>query len=438
VVVAPATPHGRSALAVVRLTGRGTLAVLDRVARPARAGRWHPGRIRRVVLADREGAFDDGLGVWFAGPRSYTGEDLAELSVHGNPEIVARLVAACVDAGARVAGPGEFTRRAVLHGRMDLVRAEAVDQLVRAASLEGVRVARDGLDGRLGAAFAEIREPLVQVAAELEARLDWPGDELALEPDPVVLRRLEQVADRCGALAETHRAGRIRVEGARVALVGPVNAGKSSLFNRLVGAPRAIVHESPGTTRDVVEARVRLGSLEVVLLDTAGDRVTADPVEALGVELARRAVAEADLVVVVARCRPAGLDEAERGVLERTRDRARIVVTNGVDEPGQVAPGSLPVSARTGEGVDRLVEAVTTALAAAPSDGLMVASERQRDRLLAIGRAARGAIAAWDEAGIAVAADLLTEVIAEIDALTGADTREEILDAVFARFCIGK
>jgi tRNA modification GTPase len=423
---------------VVRLSGPGALDLARRVCVVRSAGPWRPGRVRRVDLVDRDGPFDDGLATFFRGPRSYTGEDLVEIAGHGNPELVARLIGACVDAGARVAAPGELTRRAVLNGRMDLVRAEAVDQLIRATGPEGIRIARDALVGRLGAEVDAVRAEVVGVVAELEARLDWPGDELALESDERLLATLAGIERRCRGLAETWRAGRARVDGATVALVGPVNAGKSSLFNRLVGAERALVHETPGTTRDVVEARVRLGPVDVRLLDTAGDREAADPVEALGVDLARRVVGEADLVVVVLRCRPGGPDEVERALLDRTADRERLVVTNAVDLPGDPLPGSLAVSARTGEGVDRLVAALVEALGAVPSDGLLIASERQRDRLLGIARAARVAAEAWDDAGIAVSADALTEALRELDALTGADTGEDVLDAVFSRFCIGK
>ncbi|MEQ1572302.1 MAG: GTPase, partial [Myxococcota bacterium] len=312
VIVAPATAHGRAAIAVVRVTGPGTLDVASRVVRPRRPGEWRAGRARRVDLVDRDGPIDDGLAVWFAGPRSYTGEDLLEVSIHGNPELVARAVAAFVDAGARVAHPGEFTRRAVVNGRLDLVRAEGVDQLVRAVGPAGVAVARDAVSGRLSAALAAVRAAVIELAAETEARLDFPDDELALTSDAEVLTRLAALERQVRALADTARAGRIRVDGATVALVGPVNAGKSSLFNALLGEVRAIVHPTPGTTRDRVEARARWGTLDVTLVDTAGDRDTDDPVEALGVELARAVVQQADLVVVVVRCRPGGLDPSER------------------------------------------------------------------------------------------------------------------------------
>lgn len=438
VIVALATPAGRGALSVVRMSGDGALQILDRVAKPTRSGVWQPGRVRRAAFRDASGPFDDGLVTVFRAPRSYTGEDIVEMSIHGNPQLVTRLIDACVDGGARVADPGEFTRRAVTNGRMDLVRAEAIDQLVRAAGPEGLRVARDGIAGRLDNALEDLRSTLLSIAAELEARLDWPGDELAYETDERLLEILGSTSRRCTTLAATYAAGRVRVEGLKVAIVGAVNAGKSSLFNRLVGAQRAIVHPSPGTTRDVIEAPVRLDGFELTLYDTAGERETDDPVEALGLQLAREVVAGADLLLVVLRARAGGPDAVERSLLERTADRPRIVVTNRVDEGGEPEPGSIPTSAATEAGLPELRAALKRALGESPADGLMVASARQRDQLLALAEACDRAREALPAAGVAVAADAVISALEEIDRLTGAVTREDVLDVVFAKFCIGK
>jgi tRNA modification GTPase len=439
VVVAAATATGRAALAVVRLTGDGLDAVLAAVVTTARGGPLPDRAPRRVWLRDAEGPIDDGIGVLYRGPRTYTGEDLAELTLHGNPLLVERAVQAFVAAGARLAGPGEFTRRAVVRGRMGLVAAEGVDQLIRARSPAGLAVARAGLDGRTEAAVAPLRERLLDAAAELEARLDWPADDLAFVGDDALLASLRAVADGCRVLAATHDAGRVRVEGARVALVGAVNAGKSSLFNALLGRPRALVHDAPGTTRDVLEVGCRLGPLEVTLLDTAGERATDDPVEAMGQALARELVAEADLLVVVLRARP-GPDPLAEALLARTADRPRLVAWNGIDaDPSPAPPGALPVSARTGDGVEALARAIGAALGGdLPAKDLLLASARQRDQLLATARAVDEAIEALPLAGPAAAAERVTAAVGEVLAFSGTDAREAVLDAVFARFCIGK
>jgi tRNA modification GTPase len=343
-----------------------------------------------------------------------------------------------VAAGARLADPGAFTQRAVTRGRMDLLAAEGVDQTIRATSLAGLQIARDGLEGRVRAALEPLRTALLDVGAELEARLDYPADELAFEDDDALLARLAAAAAQARALADTAAAGRVLVDGARVALVGAVNAGKSSLFNALCGSRRALVHERPGTTRDVLELPVRIGGLQLTLLDTAGERQTDDPIEAAGQALARELVADADLLLVVLRAGPPS--EVEATLLARTADRPRLVVYNGVDRPGAPPPppGAWPTSALTGEGLDALRAALVERLVSAPTGALRLGSVRQRDLLRAFADAADAAAVALPTAGPAVAAEEVLRALGEIDALTGADPREAVLDAVFRRFCIGK
>ncbi|MEZ4321310.1 MAG: tRNA modification GTPase [Myxococcota bacterium] len=434
-IAACATPAGRGALAVVRLSGPHTAAVRDAVLRPCRVGDWAHGRARRVDLVDRDGTFDDGMAVFAAAPRTYTGEDSLEITLHGNPLLVERLLAACLAAGARLAGPGEFTRRAAVNGKLDLVAAEGVDQLIRASTPAGVQIARQAVSGRLSDVLLGFRATVVGVLAELEARLDYPADELAFHGDDALLATLAELGDRCSALADTHEAGRRLVEGARVALVGPVNAGKSSLFNALLRSERALVHERAGTTRDVVEARTRLGPLDVTLLDTAGERETDDPIEAAGLALAQQLVAGADLLLVV--LGSAGGDPTERAILARTAPLPRIVVSNQIDRLPP-APDTIAVSARTGAGLESLERAIVTALLGGLPEGPAIASLRQADLLRSLARASEEAAGALPFAGVAVAAEILVEALGELDALTGADTREDVLDAVFARFCIGK
>lgn len=441
VLVALATPWGRSALALVRFTGPGTHALVGRLVRAHRAAPLLPGRPRRVDVVDAAGVIDDGVLLLGAAPRTATGEDTAELTLHGNPRIVERVLAAAVAAGASLAGPGAFTRRAVEHGRLDLVRAEAVLQAVEARTDAGLAVARAALDGRLGAALADLRTRTVEVVAELEARLDAPDDPLALRDEAELVALLRGVAAEARALAATAAAGGVLVHGARVALVGTVNAGKSSLFNALLGRPRALVHPTPGTTRDVVEASCALGGVAVTLLDTAGERATSDPVEAAGLALAAELVADADLLVVVLRARPGGPDRVERALLERTAHRPRLLVLNGVDHPHAAGPdGALPTVAPEGRGVEALGAAIAAALVGevTTQGGLVVASVRQAELLGALARQADEAVDALGWAGPAVAADALVAGLEAVDALTGADTREEVLDALFARFCIGK
>ncbi len=442
VVVAPATPWGRSALAVVRLSGAGLDEVLRGFVRPHNDGPWHPNRVRRVDVFDEGGVFDDGMVVVSRAPATFTGEDTAELTVHGNPIIVERVLHAAVAAGARMATAGEFTRRALQNGKMDLLQAEAVLQVIHATSEQGLKIGRDAMEGRLGAVVGSMRGDLLEVAAELEARLDYPGDELAKVDDAELLITLGSASARARDLAATFGAGRMYVEGARVALVGPVNAGKSSLFNALVGSRRALVHDREGTTRDVLEVSTMIGGLQVTLMDTAGERQTDDPIEAAGLALAAELIEGADLLVVVLRARGAGLSEVEQQILDRTGHRRRLVVYNGTDRPGMApAPhGAIPTSAKAGEGIEALKDAMRTVLVGAPTKAgeLVVGSARQRDVLLALADCLDEAIEALPWAGVAVSADAVTRGIEQLDQLTGEDTRERVLDALFSRFCIGK
>jgi len=442
-IVAAATPWGHSALAVVRLSGADLdEALLPGVVAPHGGFPLPHNQVRRVDLFDDNGVFDDGVIVFSKGPRSYTGEDTAEITCHGNPQIVERLLAAFVSAGARLAEPGQFTRRAVAHGKMDLLRAEAVMQVATATTKRGLELGRHGLEGRLSETVETYRQRLVGLAAECEARLDYPADELAVDSDGEVLTALHQLSAECRALAGTHRVGQVLVAGARVALVGPVNAGKSSLFNTLLNKTRALVHDTPGTTRDVLEVACVIDGVAITLLDTAGERVTQDPVEAAGLALAQELIAEADALIVVLRAKSGSLSPEEREILSRTTHLPRVVVYNGVDRADCGTPPSeaLPISAKTGAGLGRLKSQLLKLLIGEElgESQVLIASVRQRDQLLQIAKTLDEAQAAFPIAGVAVAAECITDAITVLDTLTGRDTREGILDEMFSRFCIGK
>jgi tRNA modification GTPase len=439
-IVACATAWGRSAIGVVRLSGPQTQDILVAICRP-KGGFPPPRRARLAQLFDEDGTFDEGLLTFFSSKASYTGEMAAEISCHGNPLLIERLIAACVGAGARVANPGEFTRRAFLNGRMDLTRAEAVLQAIEASSPEGLRVARAGLDGAVSSLVEGLRTALTNAIAEIEARLDYPGEDLVFEEEAKLMEGLESIAERAQVAAESYSTGRILVDGATVALVGPVNAGKSSLFNALGGSERALVSSIPGTTRDVVERQIRLGAVSVRLLDTAGDR-QAEGLEAEGIALGRRLTEDADLLIVVV---PAHQPEEAHALLERTANRRRIVVGNHSDRAGaKTEVGTLkflPTSALSGAGISELSRAISEALVGELPGGasLVIASQRQRDLLLGVARQIRQSITAFEgELGLAISAEALYGALVPLDALIGRDSREAVLDVLFSRFCIGK
>jgi tRNA modification GTPase len=437
-IAACATPHGHGAISIVRVSGPDLWGLLRAVC-----GSVPPPREARPRdLRDADGVFDRGLVTYFPGPRSYTGEDVAELACHGNPLLVERLLSAVCAAGARAALPGEFTRRAFRNGKMDLTRAEAVLQAIGATSAAGLAVAREGLDGAVAQLADTLRDGIVDVAAGLEAAIDYPG-EAGVDEDVAFAARCAALADEARAAAGTWRAGHAAVEGACVALVGTVNAGKSSLFNALLGRTRALVSPAAGTTRDVVEAALPLDSLRVRLLDTAGERATDDPIEAAGIALAAAAAAEADLLLVCVPCdRPP--DAATIALLSRTEGRPRRVVHTFADRaplPSSAIPDALRVSVVTGEGVDALRDGLPSMLRGEAPGGAarIIASQRQRDALRDVSDALELAARALnDGAGAAVAVEAAYAALAALDALVGRDTREDVLDRLFARFCIGK
>ncbi|MSP54572.1 MAG: tRNA modification GTPase [Myxococcales bacterium] len=435
-IVALATPLGHSAIAVVRLSGAGLPEALRRVCGRTPTTR----RASLVAVRDAEGRFDEALLTLFSGPNSYTGEDVAEVSCHGNPLIVERLLGAFIAVGARMASPGEFTRRALLNGRLDTIGAEAVLASLHATSPEGLLVARSS--GKLRAAVDGLKDRLLNVAAELEAILDYPAEDLLFSSDAQLVWNLDQVAQEARSIAAGWRAGAVALQGARVVLVGRVNAGKSSLFNALLGETRAIVSPVAGTTRDVVESVLVLPGGRVVLMDTAGDRPSAggddgpvrpDDIERAGIVLGSEAAAGADLRIVCVAATDA--EPAERVPASRP---GTLLVATKLDRGTPGFAHDYAVSSVTGEGIDALRGAILPAITGQVDAGCIVSSARQRDVLLAIADAASNAARALPPAGPAVAVTELMAAIRHADALTGQDSDEEVLNRLFARFCVGK
>ncbi len=382
------------------------------------------------------------LAVWMPGPRSYTGEDVVEISCHGNPLIQDRLVERLVCLGARMARPGEFTRRALLNGRMDLLQAEAVAATIDAVSIGGSQLAMAGLEGRLSQKIRKLQQGFLECCAELEARLDHPGEDLGLDSDQALADQIGGLESRARVLADSWSVGKVQVGGARVSLVGSVNAGKSSLFNALVGRGRALVSDTPGTTRDVVESRVELEGLEVTYLDTAGRRDTAPTpsgaLEAAGIALGIALVEDVDLELWVHR-----MDEPiNRAKLPSSEGRERIIVGTHLDIEGVKIEGvDQVVSNQNGEGIDALKSEIRKRLDGGPTSGERVAlfSQRQHDLMRRLeSHAAASKETLLGVAGVAVAAEELQSALKSLSELTGGDPREEVLDHLFSRFCIGK
>ena len=399
-------------------------------------------------IIDQTGApIDQGLALFFSAPNSYTGEDVLELHVHGSPVVARETLTSVLASGARLAAPGEFTRRAFLRGKIDLSAAEAVADLIDAETRSAARAARAHLAGGLQTEVASVRSRVGTVLEELAATLDFPDE--VLEPPRERLRaEVESICDSLDRMARSWEIGRLVREGPSVAIVGPPNAGKSSLLNALLGDERALVSDQAGTTRDTIEESFGVDGIRVRLVDTAGIREHADRLEAAGIARTERTLQEARLaLVVVDGSRPLAADE--RALLARTRAKRRIVIfnkrdlgTGGYDTRDDDIREALLVSVLDRADVARIRDAIRNAVDV--GDGIdlerpHLATARQADCALAAQRALMSAVIIL-EAGEPI--DLITPDLAEaygaLGELTGDAVTEEILDAIFARFCIGK
>ena len=451
-IVAVATPPGRGGLGVVRLSGPGAqtiaLALLGR-SEPLRPRHATVSRILDHAGAAAPTAFDRVVVTSFPRPGSYTGDDVVEISAHGSPVLLDRIVALARTGGARQAEPGEFTFRAYLNGHLDLVQAEAVADLVEAVTPLQARVAFDQLEGTITGRMAELDAQLFDLITRLEASLDFPEEGYhfieAGEVDQAVGGIRRQVETLLGDAGR----GRLIREGCQVVILGKPNVGKSSLFNRLLGAARAIVTAVAGTTRDLVTDVTDLDGLAVTLVDSAGIRSASGPVEAEGVWRARHALGVAAAAVVVVD-RSRSLEGEDWTVLEETAGRPRVVAVNKVDEPARWAEGALgldaeavivEVSAQTGEGIDLLRGALRDLLTdgEALRDTPAVANRRHIGLLERVDEAlgAAAGAAANRAAEEFVLADL-QRARAALDELTGKRTPDDVLRHIFERFCIGK
>lgn len=449
-IAAVATPPGTGAVAVLRLSGRDARAIADRVLRPARTGHESVALVsHRATLAslcDPHDAqvIDQVLVLPMLAPRSFTGEDVIEIHCHGSTLITDRALRTLLAAGARAARPGEFTERAFLNGRLDLCQAEAVADLIEASSEAGRAAAWQHLDGALSRRVHALRETILDVRALVEAYLDFPEDDLPTSAEREITAVLDATIAAIDALAASFARGRLAREGIRVALVGKPNVGKSSLLNALLGRERALVSPEAGTTRDYLEEPAALGSLRLLLCDTAGLRDGAAPVERAGIERTRDVIAAADvLVVVLDASRPR--DVLDDAVLDAAADRPRIVVRNKVDLPSAWPgnPSMVDVSARTGAGLAELGERVASALPSElpepVAEPVTVTRTRHHEALrLASSALSRARDAVAGGVGLEIASCELQAAQLELDRLVGASDVDDLLERIFSRFCIGK
>jgi tRNA modification GTPase len=458
-IVASATAPGIGAVAIVRLSGPRAFEILDAIFRPAHPAELTPRTMRLGDVVDpATGArIDRALAVVMRRPASLTGEDVAEIQCHGGPFVVRRIVALALDAGARMAEPGEFTRRAFLNGRIDLAEAEAVADIVAARSDCALAIALEQLSGALSARVAELRAQVVAIRAHLEVEIDFSDEDISLPSRREVGNEteIERLIADVAVLHDSFARGLLRRDGVRATIVGKPNAGKSSLLNLLLGADRAIVTAIAGTTRDVIEDSVQLGPYALVLNDTAGVRDSTDDIERIGIERTMRSARDADLLIAMFdSSRP--LESADLDVIRLTAGRPGLAILNKRDLPAAIAAADLrerglnipilPFSAIHLEQAGALRAELTKAIAAlvapsAPSSDaqLTISRERHRDALstaLAALKNARTAALSLMPPEI-VAVDIMAAAAA-LGSITGEISSEDVLDAIFRDFCIGK
>ena len=429
-IAAVATPPGRGGIGVVRISGPQAPQIAERVM-----GSVPPARAATLArFKDASGAaIDEGIALFFPAPHSYTGEAVLELHGHGGPVVMGMLLTACLDAGARLAEPGEFTRRAFLEGRLDLAQAEAVADLIDASSQEAARSALRSLSGEFSAAIDALRTQLVELRALTEAQLDFPEEELDGLHREDAAKRLASVQAALDNVLARSRQGSLLRNGVHVVIAGPPNVGKSSLLNRLAGEERAIVTPIPGTTRDALRETIHIDGVAVVLVDTAGLRESKDELEKLGMARTRAELERADVVLAV---HDATADSTPQPLATGVE---RIEVYNKVDlRRGFVPPsGAIAVSAKTGHGMADLREAIVRAAGwSATGESVFLARERHLRALAAAQEHLTGA--AGEKERWEVFAEELRLAHDALSAITGGFTADDLLGEIFGRFCIGK
>jgi tRNA modification GTPase len=467
-ICAIATPLGKGGLGIIRFSGPDALSIAGRCIllqkRPASPGRTRSEagldhleshRVHHGWFVDpsTQEPIDEILITPMRAPRSYTREDVVEISGHGGPATLARMLEGCLTAGARLAAPGEFTKRAFLNGRLDLTQAEAVMALIHAESEAAHRLALRQLQGDVAVAIRSLREALLALLADCEAMLDFVEDGLTFSPMEQLRARLDHGRIRVAELLQSHRTGQLLCDGVRTIIIGRPNVGKSSLFNRLLHRDRAIVTPYPGTTRDLIEETMTIDGLPLRLMDTAGLRDSPDPIEQEGIQRARRSWEEADLVLMVLDgSQP--LQPDDWSLITQLKNDNTIIVFNKIDISYPVDSATvisrfptiptIQISATQGIGCDQLKEAISRRLfekAGDPSNRVIISQARHRQALqAAVESLDRAASAAQSGLSPEFIASDLHEAVHQLGSILGVKEAisDELLDQIFSRFCIGK
>ena len=439
-IAAIATAPGRGGVGIVRLSGPGLVSWIERLTGKAPGPQFAAPRIATLTpfIDDTGTVLDEGLLIYFAGPNSFTGEDVIELQGHGGPVVMQLLLARCLDLGARLAEPGEFTRRAFLNGKLDLAQAEAVADLINASTATAARSAVRSLQGDFSRTIDALIDPLIELRALTEATLDFPEEEVDFLKSIQAEARLENIRAALARVQATAKQGKLLQDGLTVVLIGQPNVGKSSLLNALAGEDLAIVTPVAGTTRDVVRAHLQIEGVPVHVIDTAGLHDTTDEVERLGIERTWREIEKADVAVLLTDAQH-GLTAAEEAIIARLPEgTTRVMVQNKIDLAAGVVTGAdvVAISAKKGTGVDQLRTRLLQIAGWQPGESLFIARERH---LRALSDAAEHlATAAAALPALEIFAEELRLAHKALQSITGAYTPDDLLGAIFSKFCIGK
>jgi tRNA modification GTPase len=443
-IVAISTPMGRGALGVVRLSGARSRTIAESILRFSQPPRWRSWTSELADLLDTSGsAVDKVIVSFFETPRSYTAEDVIEISCHGAPVVLRLCLERAVEQGARLAEPGEFTLRAYLNGRLDLPQAEAVRDLIDATTLYQARVAAQQVEGSVSRRIAPLKERLLELIALLEAGIDFAEDDISVATPEQILTRLNSLERDLESLLKSFSIGKLIYQGFTLALAGRPNVGKSSLFNRLLEQDRAIVTPLPGTTRDLVSESMSLEGIPVRLVDTAGIRTGQDLIETMGIERSFQAIADADLTLLVLDL-SAEMTQADRDLIAKLAPRRPLLVGNKSDLERRLEdlPDLLSVSAVTGTGIASVRQSILRTLApnglATPESGAL--TNIRHEALLK--ESAEALANARRAVGFGLPHEMLLidlyAALRPIDAVTGATSADDILNRIFSTFCIGK
>ena len=438
-IAAIATAPGRGGVGIVRLSGAALKSWIEPLTGHAPSAQFAAPRVATLTpfIATAGQAIDEGLLIYFAGPNSFTGEDVIELHGHGGPVVMQLLLARCLDLGARLAEPGEFTRRAFINGKLDLAQAEAVADLINASTATAARSAVRSLQGDFSRAIDALMEPLIELRALTEATLDFPEEEVDFLKSIQAEARLQNICSALARVQASARQGKLLHDGLTVVLIGQPNVGKSSLLNALAGEDLAIVTPVAGTTRDVVRAHLQIEGVPLHVIDTAGLHDTTDEVERLGIERTWKEIEKADVAVLLTDAQH-GLTSAEATIMDRLPEgMTRVTVQNKIDLGAAASTAdALQISAKTGTGIDALRAKLLEIAGWQPGESLFIARERH---LRALSDAA-------EHLATATAALPALEIFAEelrlahkaLQSITGEYTPDDLLGAIFSKFCIGK